>query len=82
MGEDIKYDKSIMQESLKMQAWMAREDDYCRHGRLLLFKEKPFRDGCFGWKSNSVCMELNKNSFLDLNWCNGPVEVEITVRLL
>ena len=80
MDEDIKYDKSIMHENLKIYGWVAREDIYFRKGRLFLFKEKPIRDGNYGWKSESFLMELNKNSFINLKWSDKPIKVEITIN--
>jgi hypothetical protein len=67
---------SLQQERPVLHGWVAREDK----GRLLLFGEKPLRNGNYGWKSSSFCIELNSNLYPDLMWIDDPIEVELSIN--
>lgn len=67
---------SLQQEQPVLHGWVAREDK----GRLLLFGEKPLRNGNYGWKSSSFCIELNSNIYPDLMWIDDPIEVELSIN--
>ena len=64
-----------------MRGWVARNDYINRHGELILFFEKPYRDGNFGWKSNGVHIHIKDNEF-DVQWHEEPLEVEIKIELI
>ena len=64
----------------RIKGWIAREDYYLRKGRLLLFGEKPVRDGNYGWKSQSFYTELDSYFYPDLEWVDEPKEVELIIN--
>ena len=72
----------MMKKKVKIKGWIAREDIYLRKGRLLLFGEKPVRDGNYGWKSQSFYTELDSHLYPDLNWTDEPKEVELIINEL
>ncbi len=59
--------------------WVAREDWFSRKNRLYLFKNKPNRDGNFGWEGDVIKI-LDSDAFPNLKWKDEPIKVEITVR--
>lgn len=63
----------------KISGWIARQDIYLNKGHLLLFSEKPERDGNYGWKGNLICA-LPDNEFSEVDWLESPVEVELLIR--
>lgn len=69
-----------MNEEYKIKGWVAREDADFRKGRLLLFGEKPYRDGNYGWRHSSFYTELDSNFYPGLAWEDEPIEVELTIK--
>lgn len=63
-----------------IRGWIAREDAYLNKGRLLLFGDKPSRDGNCGWKGECFYTVLANYLFPYVTWYGDPIEVELIIN--